>query len=135
MLTLYPSSRPSKLYFFFYICYYINKKNFFKNDPCKSMGKNMQIYAITQVHFPREREGSLTANNPSLSATNVIQLNRTHSSKFTTNFAFPFCTLAIHPKYPAPFINTLCFRYLPRLEILSNSRELCKFRAVRPHSP
>ena len=36
-------------------------------------------YATTQVHFHREREGSLTANNPNLSATNVIWLNRTHS--------------------------------------------------------
>ena len=29
--------------------------------------------------FPQGREGSLTANNPNLSATNVIQLNGTHS--------------------------------------------------------
>ena len=50
------------------------------------MGKNIKSYATTQVHFPRGREGSLTANNPNLSATNVIQLNRTHSFKFTTKF-------------------------------------------------
>ena len=42
---------------------------------------------------------------------------------------------AIHPKYPAPFIDTLCFRYLPRQRTLRNSSELCKFRAIRPHSP
>ena len=39
----------------------------------------MQSYATTQVHFPQEREGSLMANNPNLSATNIIRLNHTHS--------------------------------------------------------
>ena len=43
------------------------------------MGKNIKSYATTQVHSPLGRKGSLTANNPNLSATNVIQLNRTHS--------------------------------------------------------
>ena len=42
---------------------------------------------------------------------------------------------SICPKYPTPFINTLCFRYLPQQEILSNSSELRKFHAVCPHSP
>ena len=32
------------------------------------MGKNIQSYATTQVHFPLEREGSLTAKSPNLSA-------------------------------------------------------------------
>ena len=43
------------------------------------MGKNIKSYATTQVHFPREREGSLTAKTskcPNLSA--KIWLNRTH---------------------------------------------------------
>ena len=31
------------------------------------MGKNTKSYATTQVHFPREREGSLTAKGPNLS--------------------------------------------------------------------
>ena len=31
------------------------------------MGKNIKSYATTQVHFPREREGSLTAKSPNLS--------------------------------------------------------------------
>ena len=31
------------------------------------MGKNIKSYATTQVHFPREREGSLTAKGPNLS--------------------------------------------------------------------
>ena len=30
---------------------------------------------------------------------------------------------------------TLCFRHLPRQKTLQNSSELCKFRAIRPHSP
>ena len=33
------------------------------------MGKNIKSYATTQVHFPREREGSLTAKGPNLSFT------------------------------------------------------------------
>ena len=33
----------------------------------QNMGKNIQSYAITQVHFPREREGSLTATSPNFS--------------------------------------------------------------------
>ena len=30
---------------------------------------------------------------------------------------------------------TLCFRHLPQQRTLRNSSELCKFHAVRPHSP
>ena len=30
------------------------------------MGKNIKSYATTQVHFPREREGSLTAKRPNV---------------------------------------------------------------------
>ena len=33
------------------------------------MGKNIKSYATTQVHFPREREGSLMAKGPNLSFT------------------------------------------------------------------
>ena len=44
--------------------------------------------------LPRGREGSLTANNPSLSATNVIRLNRTHSFlNLQQNFSFPLLEL------------------------------------------
>ena len=32
-----------------------------KQRPVQNMGKNIKSYATTQVHFPREREGSLTA--------------------------------------------------------------------------
>ena len=54
------------------------------------------------------------------------------SVKFTANYA-KFAQFT--PKYPAPFINTLCFRYLPQQEILSNSSKLCKFHVACPHSP
>ena len=33
------------------------------------MGKNIKSYATTQIHFPWEREGSLTAKGPNLSFT------------------------------------------------------------------
>ena len=33
----------------------------------QNMGKNIKSYATTQVHFPREREGSLTAKGPNFS--------------------------------------------------------------------
>ena len=33
------------------------------------MGKNIKSYATTQIHFPREREGSLMAKGPNLSFT------------------------------------------------------------------
>ena len=38
-----------------------------KQRPVQNMGKNIKSYATTQVHFPREREGSLTAKGPNLS--------------------------------------------------------------------
>ena len=33
------------------------------------------------------------------------------------------------------FYSTSCFRHLPRQRTLQNSSELCKFCAIRPHSP
>ena len=68
------------------------------------MGKNIKSYATTQVHFPREREGSLTAKGPNL-------LFKTYYSllKFTSKI-FKNC--------------------LPQ----SNSSELRKFCAICPHS-
>ena len=33
----------------------------------KITGKNIKSYATAQVHFPREREGSLMAKSPNLS--------------------------------------------------------------------
>ena len=43
----------------FYICIYLNKI-FFKNNPCKNMGKNIKNYATTQVHFPGKGREALT---------------------------------------------------------------------------
>ena len=52
----------------------------------QNMGKNIKVMPQPKS-IPREREESLTANNPNLSATNVIRLNCTHSFfKFTTKF-------------------------------------------------
>ena len=45
------------------------RNKFKNNDLCKNMGKNIKSYATTQVHFPREREGSLMAKGPNLSFT------------------------------------------------------------------
>ena len=46
----------------------------------KITGKNIKSYATAQVHFPREREGSLTAKSPNLSFKNIIRLNHTYYS-------------------------------------------------------
>ena len=44
-----------------------------------NMGKNIKSYATTQQSIsPREREGSLMAKSPNLSAKNIVRLNRTH---------------------------------------------------------
>ena len=76
----------------------------------------------------------------------MVRLNRTYYSllnlqakfvkivSFGQNYSELRKICSIRPKYPVPFINTLCFRYLPQQEILSNSSKLRKFRAVRPHS-
>ena len=49
--------------FLFFVNIIINFKR-----PVQNMGKNIKSYATTQVHFPREREGSLTAKSPNLSS-------------------------------------------------------------------
>ena len=48
------------------ILYFFILFNKFITNPCKTMGKNIKSYATTQVHFPREREGSLMAKGPNL---------------------------------------------------------------------
>ena len=113
------------------------------------MGKNIKSYATTQVHFPREREGSLTAKGPNLSFT--IWYNLTiHIIRFS-NYKQNFQNCLPQEKFQrimqiprssppqsansAKFAHfTLCFRHLPRQRTLQNSSELRKFRAVRPHS-
>ena len=104
---LYPSMRSSNCIFI--NCILIN----LKQRPVKITGKNIKSYARAQVHFPREREGSLTAKSPNLSFKNIIRLNRTYYS-------------------------LLKFSQAKLLKIGSfgqNSSELRKFRAIRPHSP
>ena len=76
------------------------------------MGKNIKSYATTSSPFPREREGSLTAKSPKSFIKNTVRLNCTHYSLLQAKFSI--------------------FQNCP---IKSNSSELRKFRAVRPHSP
>ena len=87
------------------------------------MGKNIKSYATTQIHSPQGREGSPTANNPNLLATNVIRLNHTHSflnlRQNVSNKIFHsrFCTLANFQQIKQNLLN---FAYI--------LHELCKIR-------
>ena len=94
------------------------------------MGKKYQMLCHYPNPLPRGREGSLTANNPSLSATNVIRLNRTHLFlNLQQNFSFPLLELWLiasklskicsnSPKYSAnyakfaPIINPFILHYV-----------------------
>ena len=97
------------------------------------MGKNIKSYATTQVHFPREREGSLTAKGPNLSFT--IWYNLTvhiiRFSNYMQNFqnCLPQAKFQLITQIPrssppqstnsAKFAHfTLCFRHLPRQRTL-----------------
>ena len=115
----------------------------------KITGKNIKSYATAQVHFPWEREGSLTAKSPNLSFKIYYPL-----LNFTSKLFFK---LGPSGKIPANYANsvqfahtvrefrkirtirltyyTLCFRHLPRQRTLQNSSKLRKFRAIHPHSP
>ena len=66
--------------------------------------------------FPWGREGSLTAKNPNLSATNVIRLNRTHS--------FEIYNKIFHFKI-------LHFRFV----LSQNSSKLSKICSIRLYTP
>ena len=120
------------------------------------MGKNIKSYATTQVHFPREREGSLTAKGPNLSFKNMVRLNRTSFFAFKKNYKHNFQNYlsqsnsgelrkfhAIRPHSPRITQNShilltysiLCFRHLLQQRTLQNSSELRRFRTIRPHSP
>ena len=88
---------------------------------------------------------------------NMVRLNRTYYSlfklqakfsKFSSPVKFQQITQILRSSPPqstnsAKFAHftlcfahfTLCFRHLPRQRTLQNSGKLCKFRAIRPHSP
>ena len=81
---------------------------------------------------------------------NMVQLNRTYYSLFKLQAKFSklsspvkFQRITQIPRSsPTQSVNsakfthfTLCFRHLPRQRTLQNSSELCKFHAIRPHSP
>ena len=76
------------------------------------MGKNIKSYATTQVHFPWEREGSLTAKSPNLSA--KIWYGLTVHIRF---FIFKFTSKIFQ-------INALSFGKI--------SSKLYKFHAIHP---
>ena len=114
------------------------------------MGKNIKSYATTQIHFPREREGSLTAKGPNLSFTiwygltvHIIRFSnyKQNFQKLSSPVKFQRITQIPHSSPPQSTNSpkfahfTLCFRHLPRQRTLQNSSELRKFHAVRPHSP
>ena len=121
----------------------------------KITGKNIKSYATAQVHFPREREGSLTAKGPNLSFKIWYGLT-VHIIHFQ-NLQAKFSKIVSPSQIPANYANsaqfahtvrefrkictiqltyyTLCFRHLSRQRTLQNSSELRKFRAIRPHNP
>ena len=147
--TLYPSSRSSHCIFFFFFFspffVYINK--LLKQRPVKITGKNIKSYATAQVHFPWEREGSLTAKSPTLSFKIYYPLLN-FTSKLFPNWVLwakvQRITQIPHnsPTQSANYTkfavlltySILCFRHLPRQRTLRNSSELRKFCAIRPHS-
>ena len=76
----------------------------------KNMGKNIQSYATTQVHFPWEREGCLMAKSPNLSAkiwygltVHIRFLILNLQSKLFQFFKFTPCILAKFPANQAKF--------------------------------
>ena len=112
--TLYPSFRAS-------LCIFISDVFFFiyilikLNNPVKNMGKNIQSYATTQVHFPQEREGSLTAKSPHLSA------------KIWYRLTVHICFLILNLQSKIFQIYALYFGKI--------SSELCKICSIRSHTP
>ena len=106
------------------------------------MGKNIKSYATIPCPFPREREGSLTAKVLKSFALNMVRLNRTHYShlKFMarlnrTHYShLKFMARLNHTHYSHLKFTNKIFQF-SKLSHKVNSSELCRFRAVRPHSP
>ena len=88
------------LYFFFV---YINK--LLKQRPVKITGKNIKSYATAQVHFPWEREGSLTAKSPNLSF-KILSASKFHEQTFFQ--------LGPSGKIPANYANSAQFAHTVR---------------------
>ena len=84
------------------------------------MGKNIKSYATTPVHFPREREGSLTAKGPNLSFTIWYGLT-VHIIRFS-NYKQNFQKLFSPVKIPANYANSMQFAHTVR-----ESREIRTF--------
>ena len=142
MTSLYPSSRsPNCIFFLSHIVYILIK---FLNDPCKTWVKISKVMPHPKSIFPGKGRDALwqkvqifhlkygTAQSYILFASKfMVRLNRTYYLllKFTGKIFKIVSSVeiysesrkihSIHPKYSAPFINTLCFRYLPRQEKFS----------------
>ena len=70
------------------------------------MGKNIKSYATTLVHFPQEREGSLTAK-VQIFRLNMVRLNRTYYSLL--KLQAKFSKLSPPVKIPANYANSTQF--------------------------
>ena len=78
------------------------------------MGKNIKSYATAQVHFPREREGSLTATSPNLSFKIWYSLT-VHIIRFKILQAkFSNSKLSPPVKIPANYANSMQFAHTVR---------------------
>ena len=114
----------------------------------KITGKNIKSYATAQVHFPWEREGSLTAKSPNLSfkiyypllnfTSKLFQIGSfgQNSANYANSAQFAHTVREFRKIHTIRLTYyTLCFRHLPQQRTLQNSSELRKFHAIRPHSP
>ena len=95
---------PDRRTVFFFSPFFVYILINLKQRPVKITGKNIKSYATAQVHFPLEREGSLTAKSPNLSFKIYYPLLNFTSKLFQIG------------------------------SFGQNSSELRKFRAIRPHS-
>ena len=78
------------------------------------MGKNIKSYAtFPQSISPREREVSLTAKSPNLSANNMVRLNRTHSF-LKLQAKFSNLRSVFWQKFPANYANPVQFAHILR---------------------
>ena len=107
---LYPSSRsPLVFCLLFYVYILINFK---KQDPCKTWVKISKVMPQPQVHSPGKGREALRQKVLNLSFKIWYGLTVHIIHFYRQNFQF--------------------FKIVPSSQ---NSSELCKFRAIRPHSP
>ena len=99
------------------------------------MGKNIKSYATTKVHSPEKGREALRQKVLNLSFKNTVRLNHTQNCTGVLNLSFKiWYGLTVHIIRFQKILQAKLsiFQNCP---IKSNSSELRKFRAVRPHSP